>query len=77
MYIIIILFVYLTSDKPLMPYNKTCYNTKMQMNKWINESYVYIWGGRATGRVGSDILTAIAGRVNVSPSRVGSKKSDP
>ena len=37
-----------------------------------------IWGnGRAAGRVGSDFLAAIAGRVNVSPSRVGSKKSDP
>ena len=43
--------------------------------------------GRGSGRVGSDILTAIAGRVgsgrvgsgrvNVSPGRVGSKKSDP
>ena len=33
--------------------------------------------GRATGRVGSDFLLAIAGRVNVSPSRVGSMKSDP
>ena len=43
---------------------------------------MYIWGkGRADGRVGSDFLSAIAGwvgsgRVNVSPGRVGSKKSD-
>ena len=38
--------------------------------------------GRGSGRVGSDILLAIAGRVgsgrvHVSPGRVGSKKSDP
>ena len=36
--------------------------------------------GRGSGRVGSDFLSAIAvgsGRVNVSPGRVGSKKSDP
>ena len=39
---------------------------------------MHIWGkGRATGRVGSDFLSAIAGRVgsgrvNVSPGRVGS-----
>ena len=28
--------------------------------------------GRGSGRVGSDFLSAIAGRVNVSPGRVGS-----
>ena len=33
--------------------------------------------GRGSGLVGSDFLSAIAGRVNVSPGRVGSKKSDP
>ena len=45
---------------------------------------MHIWEkGRAAGRVGSDILSAIAGRVgssgrvNVSPGRVGSEKSDP
>ena len=39
---------------------------------------MYIWGkGQAAGRVGSDFLSAIAGRVYVSPGRVGSKKSDP
>ena len=32
---------------------------------------------RGSGRVGSDFLSAFAGRVNVSPGRVGSKKSDP
>ena len=30
-----------------------------------------------SGHVGSDFLSAIAGRVNVSPGRAGSKKSDP
>ena len=33
--------------------------------------------GRGLDRVESDFLSAIAGRVNVSPGRVGSKKSDP
>ena len=34
---------------------------------------MYIWGkGRDAGRVGSDFLSAMAGRVNVLPSRVGS-----
>ena len=39
---------------------------------------MYIWGkGRVAGRVGPDFLSAIAGRANDSPGRVGSKKSDP
>ena len=39
---------------------------------------MYIWGkGQSPGRVGSDFLSAIAGRVSVSTGRVGSKKSDP
>ena len=44
---------------------------------------MYIWGkGRAAGRVGSDILPAIAARVGsgqrfAGSGRVGSKKSDP
>ena len=33
--------------------------------------------GRGYGWVGSDFLSAIAGRVNFSPGRAGSKKSDP
>ena len=33
--------------------------------------------GHGLGRVGSNFLSAIAGRVNVSPGRAGSKKSDP
>ena len=33
--------------------------------------------GHGLSRVGSDFLSAIAGRVNVSPGRAGSKKSDP
>ena len=44
---------------------------------------MYIWGkGRAAGRVGSDFLSAIAGRVGSGPrfaglGLVGSRKSDP
>ena len=44
---------------------------------------MYIWGkGRAAGRVGTDFLSAIAGRVEsgqrfAGSGRVGSKKSDP
>ena len=41
---------------------------------------MHIWGkGRAAGRVGSDFLSAIAGRVGSTFYRVGSgpKKSDP
>ena len=39
---------------------------------------MHIWGkGRATGRVGSDFLSAIAGRVGSTFRRVGSNKSDP
>ena len=33
--------------------------------------------GRGSGRVGSDFLSEISGRVNVLPGQVGSKKSDP
>ena len=37
LFYIILLLVYLTSDKTLMPHNRICYNTRMQINKWINE----------------------------------------
>ena len=59
-------------------YNKSCKQLYI-VPGWQLESWTHEIEGGGSGRVGSDFLSEIAGRVGstFSPGRVGSKKSDP